>query len=324
MVKIIKDYLNKFPNLPSLTLARKIYKDHPELSSVDNIRTSVRRLRGQLGEQNRSNRKDKTYYKSEGSRNPFKLPESHADSYEPFEIKQSKVLILSDLHFPYQHNEGITLALKYGLEKDVNCILINGDLFDFATISRHERDWRSRTVFDEFESVKTFLKGLRDAFPSAKIIYKLGNHDERFEKYLYAKAPEIFDCVDFKLEILLKLGELRIEIVKDKLPIHIGKLTVLHGHELAGGSGGVNPARGAFVKTLSNILIGHFHKTSNHVETTMHGDVISVHSQGCLCGMNPLYMPINKWNLGFSYVEHEIKTGQFIIHNLKVINGRVY
>ena len=324
MVKIIKDYLNKFPNLPSLTLARKIYKDHPELSSVDNIRTSVRRLRGQLGEQNRSHRKDKTYYKSEGSRNPFKLPESHADSYEPFEIKQSKVLILSDLHFPYQHNEGITLALKYGLEKDVNCILINGDLFDFATISRHERDWRSRTVFDEFESVKTFLKGLRDAFPSAKIIYKLGNHDERFEKYLYAKAPEIFDCVDFKLEILLKLGELRIEIVKDKLPIHIGKLTVLHGHELAGGSGGVNPARGAFVKTLSNILIGHFHKTSNHVETTMHGDVISVHSQGCLCGMNPLYMPINKWNLGFSYVEHEVKTGQFIIHNLKIINGRVY
>ena len=324
MVKIIKDYLNKFPNLPSLTLARKIYKDHPELSSVDNIRTSVRRLRGQLGEQNRSHRKDKTYYKSEGSRNPFKLPESHADSYEPFEIKQSKVLILSDLHFPYQHNEGITLALKYGLENDVNCILINGDLFDFATISRHERDWRSRTVFDEFESVKTFLKGLRDAFPSAKIIYKLGNHDERFEKYLYAKAPEIFDCVDFKLEILLKLGELRIEIVKDKLPIHIGKLTVLHGHELAGGSGGVNPARGAFVKTLSNILIGHFHKTSNHVETTMHGDVISVHSQGCLCGMNPLYMPINKWNLGFSYVEHEIKTGQFIIHNLKIINGRVY
>ena len=210
------------------------------------------------------------------------------------------------------------------LFRSVNCILINGDLFDFATISRHERDWRSRTVFDEFESVKTFLKGLRDAFPSAKIIYKLGNHDERFEKYLYAKAPEIFDCVDFKLEILLKLGELRIEIVKDKLPIHIGKLTVLHGHELAGGSGGVNPARGAFVKTLSNILIGHFHKTSNHVETTMHGDVISVHSQGCLCGMNPLYMPINKWNLGFSYVEHEIKTGQFIIHNLKVINGRVY
>lgn len=324
MVKIIKDYLNKFPNLPSLTLARKIYKDHPELSSVDNIRTSVRRLRGQLGEQNRSHRKDKTYYKSEGSRNPFKLPESHADSYEPFEIKQSKVLILSDLHFPYQHNEGITLALKYGLEKDVNCILINGDLLDLATISRHERDWRSRSVFDEFESVKTFLKGLRDAFPSAKIIYKLGNHDERFEKYLYAKAPEIFDCVDFKLEILLKLGELRIEIVKDKLPIHIGKLTVLHGHELAGGSGGVNPARGAFVKTLSNILIGHFHKTSNHVETTMHGDVISVHSQGCLCGMNPLYMPINKWNLGFSYVEHEIKTGQFIIHNLKIINGRVY
>lgn len=323
MVEIVKKYLKRFPDLPSLTLAKKIYKENPEFSSLDNVRKAIRRLRGQSGEDSRK-RKDKTFFKPEGSRNPFKLPESHADIYEAFSINQSKILILSDLHFPYQHNDAITLALEYGLQKEVNCILINGDLIDFATISRHEKNWRDRSVFEEFESVKMFLKTLRDTFPDAKIVYKLGNHDERFEKYLFLKAPEIFDCVEFKLEILLKLGELRIEIVKDKLPIHIGKLTVLHGHELVGGSGGVNPARGAFVKTLSNILIGHFHKTSNHVESTMHGDVISVHSQGCLCGMNPLYMPINKWNLGFSYVEHEIKTGQFIIHNLKIINGKVY
>lgn len=314
MVEIIKKYLIRFPDLPTLTLAKKIYKEHPDFINIENIRTNIRRLRGQNGDRERQ-RKDKTFFKPEGSRNPFKLPESHADIYEPYIINQSKVLILSDLHFPYQHNDAITSALNYGLEKQVNCILINGDLLDLATISRHERNWRDRSVFEEFESVKTFLKTLRATFPDAKIIYKLGNHDERFEKYLFVKAPEIFDCVDFKLEILLRLGELRIEIVKDKLPIKIGNLTVLHGHELVGGSGGANPAYGAFVKTLSNVLIGHFHKTSNYVQSTMHGDVISVYSQGCLCGLHPLYMPINKWNLGYSYVEHEIKTGQFIIDN---------
>ena len=53
-------------------------------------------------------------------------------------------------------NKSIEVALKYGLEKNVNCILINGDLIDFATISRHERDWRQRTVHQEFEAVRGF------------------------------------------------------------------------------------------------------------------------------------------------------------------------
>ena len=45
------------------------------------------------------------------------------------------------------------------------------------------------------------------------------------QKFLFLKAPEIFDCTDFQLEVLLKLGELKIEVVKEKRPIRIGKLT---------------------------------------------------------------------------------------------------
>ena len=135
---------------------------------------------------------------------------------------------------------------------------------------------------------------------------------------------EIFDCTDFKLEVLLKLGELKIEVVKEKRPIRIGKLTVLHGHELFGGSGGVNPARGTFLKTLENVVVGHYHKTSSNTEASMYGDVFSVHSVGCLCGKTPYYMPINKWNTGFAYCELEIKTGNYTFYNLKIINGKIY
>ena len=122
----------------------------------------------------------------------------------------------------------------------------------------------------------------------------------------------------------MKLGELKIEVVKDKRPVKIGKLTVLHGHELAGGSGGVNPARATFLKTLDSVIVGHYHKRSSHDETTMNGNVISVHSQGCLCGMNPHYMPINRWNQGFSYIEHDIKSGDYMLHNHVIIKGKVY
>ena len=86
------------------------------------------------------------FEKEERSRNPFDLPESYADDFEPYRINQARVLIISDLHFPYQDNEAITIALNYGIEKKVDCILINGDLIDFATISRHEKDFRIRYV----------------------------------------------------------------------------------------------------------------------------------------------------------------------------------
>jgi predicted phosphodiesterase len=324
--EIVKGYLKRFPDTPSLTLAKKIYKENGKVfSNVQAARNSIAYYRGQRGDINRKKVSDKTFFKEAGSLNPFNLPESFANDFSPYIISQSNTLIISDLHFPYQDNKAIELALNYGIEKKVNCILINGDLLDFATISRHEKDWRARTVFQEFEAARSFLFTLRKVFPKAKIVFKLGNHDERWEKWLYVKAPELFDDPEYRLEVRLKLGELKIETVSDKRPIRIGKLTVLHGHELAGGgAGGVNPARATFLKTMDSTLVSHYHKTSSHVETSMTGSVISVDSIGCLCGLNPLYLPINKHNLGFAHVELDIKTGEYQLHNKKIVKGRVY
>jgi predicted phosphodiesterase len=322
---IIKEYLTKFPDSPSLTLAKKIYKENTtSFSSVEHARSLLRSYRGQAGVKNRGEIKDKRFFKEAGSKNPFdNFPESYALTYEPFVISQTRVLILSDLHIPYHSNEAIQVALRYGLEKEVNCILINGDLLDMPNQSKHEPDWRMRRTKDEFDAVRLFLATLRELFPKARIIFKHGNHDERWEKWLYIKAPEIFDDSYFHLEERLGLNELRVETVKDKLPVKIGKLTVLHGHELNGG-GGVNPARGTFLKTIDNVLIGHFHRSSQHTEPTLGGDVIVTTSQGCLCGMYPMFARVNKWNHGFAYVEHEIKTGEYVLQNLKIVKGKVY
>ena len=319
---LIKSYLTKFPKLPSMTLAKKIYKENnKQFKDMEAVRSCLRYYRGKKGEKTKSQLASREFLDQDIE---FKMPESYADSFEPYIISQSKTLIISDLHIPYQDNDSIQKAINYGKEKKVNCILINGDVLDFAGISRHQPDWRQRRVHEEFEATRVFFNSLRQHFPKAKIVFKYGNHDERFEKYLFLKAPEIFDCTDFQLEVLLKLGELKIEVVKEKRPIRIGKLTVLHGHELFGGSGGVNPARGTFLKTLENVVVGHYHKTSSNTEASMYGDVFSVHSVGCLCGKTPYYMPINKWNTGFAYCELEIKSGNYTFYNLKIINGKIY
>jgi len=319
--EIVIDYLRRFPTLPKLTLARKIYKDNPlSFNSVEHARDSIRLHTGAKGEGERKKIASKEHF---NRKTEFSLPESFALTYEPYVISQSKTLIISDLHFPYQDNQAIRSAIKYGKEKKVTCILINGDLIDFANISRHEKDWRMRSVSQEFEAVREFLIELRKHFPKCKIVYKYGNHDERWEKFLFLKAPEIFDDNEFKLEVRLRLAELKIDVVKDMLPIKIGKLNVLHGHELQGG-GGVNPARATFLKTIDNVIIGHCHRSSQHTEPTFSGDVIVVTSQGCLCGMYPMFSRINKWNHGFSYVELNIKTGEYQLQNLKIIKGKVF
>jgi len=316
--KIVQTYCERFTITPSLTLAKKIYKENSVLfKDVEAVRDIIRHYRGAHGKRKRDTCKIKVEY------NPKTLPESFAETFEPHVVKYSRVLIISDLHFPYQDNKAIKTAIDYGVKNDVNCILINGDLFDFATISRHEKDWRHRSVKDEFDAVRQFFDYLADRLPKAKIVFKEGNHDERMEKWLFHKAPEYFDMDEFRLDVLLKFGERGIDYVKDKRPVQIGKLTVLHGHEL-NGSGGVNPARATFLKTIDNVLIGHCHRSSQHTEPTLGGQVIVTTSIGCLCGLNPMFARVNKWNHGFGYVELDIKTGDYHLHNLKIINGKVF
>jgi len=322
---IVLKYLARFPNTPALTLAKKIYAENKEsFTSIDHARSIIRNYTGKSGKKIRDSLTNRTFIKTEPAPyNPFNLPQSHAEDYTPVIISQSKTLIISDLHFPYQCNEAITAALQYGLDNGANCILINGDLIDFHGQSRFEKNPKARSTKQEFDDVRSFLETLRRLFPKARIIYKLGNHDERWEKWLYVKAPEIFDMNEFQLETILRLGELKIEVVKEKLPINIGKLTVLHGHELQGG-GGVNPARATFMKTISNVLIGHCHRSSQHTEPTLLGDIIVTTSTGALCGLHPDFARVNKWNHGFAFVELDVKTGNYYLENLKVINGKVY
>jgi predicted phosphodiesterase len=316
--EIVIDYCTEFADVQTLTLAKKMYKDYPDFfKSIEDCRDKIRYRRGAKGGKLKKDMGDNMI--------PYtpRLPKSHAETFEPFEVKYSKVLIISDLHFPYQDNKAIELALKYGEKNKMDCILINGDLFDFATISRHEKDWRHRSLVDEIESVKEFFDYLQHRFPKVKIVFKEGNHDERFDKWLFHKSPEFFDISGLTLKDVLKLNEKGIDYVCDRLPVKIGKLLVLHGHELNGG-GGVNPARATFLKTIANVLISHVHRSSSHTEPTLQGDVIVTTSIGCLCGMFPMFARVNKWNLGFGFVKHDIKSGEYRLDNLKIIKGKIY
>jgi hypothetical protein len=70
--------------------------------------------------------------------------------------------------------------------------VMNGDVFDGASISRWERiGWDSRpTVKQELEACEERLTEIEDAAKGAERYWPLGNHCARFETFLAKNAPQ--------------------------------------------------------------------------------------------------------------------------------------
>jgi len=229
--------------------------------------------------------------------------------------------LLSDLHFPYNHNEAITTALNYGKDQNIDAIFINGDMLDFYQLSFHEKDPRVTDIGEELESGRNFLSSLRKNFPKANIYYIPGNHEARLERYLRVKAPELLDVAEFRLDVLLRVAEYGVEYIEHSTKCYFGKLLVEHGDKLKG-AGGVNPARTLYLKFKRHAICGHFHRTTEATEKVYDGDVYVTYSTGCLCELEPRYMEVNNHNHGFALVEMD--GDNFTVHNKKIFNGKVY
>ena len=76
------------------------------------------------------------------------------------------------------------------------------------------------------------------------------------------------------------------------------------------------------MRSKESSVIGHHHKTSEHTEKSLSGDVVTTWSIGCLCGLSPEYLPFNKWNHGFAFVEVD-SDRNYKVHNKRIINGSI-
>jgi hypothetical protein len=154
-------------------------------------------------------------------------------------------------------------------------------------------------------------------FPKALIIYKYGNHDLRFDKWIRLKAPELLDIEHINLAEILGLRELSIIQLDNLQWAYMWDIAVLHGHELPMKSGGINPARTARMKINRPLIIGHFHRQSKDAGMILGKPYYYAYSSGCLCDLSPAYMPINDWVHGFILINE----GQ--VYQKEVINGTV-
>ena len=322
--KLVRAYLTKYPNKPTREIARHLVKDYPKLwSSVDSARKAVGYHRGTTGKKNRLANTDKSLYRPDIIKNTFGIPKSDAIELRPYILTGTKALVLSDIHIPYHDVNALNTALKYAKAQKVDAIVLAGDVLDGYTLSKFEQNKLMRDFAGELSCGKVFLQSLRKHFPNAKIVYREGNHDYRFERYLMREAPALIGVDEFDIKVLLRTFDHGVDYVKDKRIVKFGKLNIMHGDEFGGNAGGVNPARSMFLKALDCTLSGHNHRTSNHTEMSLDGKQISNWSIGCMCHLRPSYMPYNKWNHGFAVVElHD--SDNYTVYNHRIINGKIY
>lgn len=327
--RTIEKYLKRFPSAGSLTLARIIYNENKELfASVESVRGSIRYRRGASGEKNFGKLKNKEFLRETPEITSFpELPEgiTSLDEWEILKITgDHKVLILNDIHLPYHVKRVVELSIEKGLNHNVDIVLLNGDIFDFFSISKWQKDPRKRDFAGEIKVCKQFLEWLRHKFPKAEIIFKLGNHEERLENYMFIKAPELLGVPTFEFKKILELDKYGIQEVDGMKPIKLNECFVIHGHEYKFAiSNPVNPARGLYLKSKVNAIAGHFHQSSSHSEKDIEDKVTSCWSLGCLCDLHPDYMPLNKHNHGFGVIEMN-GDKLFNVFPYKIIDNQIY
>ena len=311
-----------FPRAGSLTLGRMLHADHPLVfASYDTARRAVRYARGECA----SGGGCKTPHPV--ARIPLAvIPESFSKKRSDFMIDgPARILVMCDAHIPYHDKGAVEAAVKTGKRRAVTGVYLGGDWADFYRVSQFERDPEARRLPDEINAVRDSLAYLRDQFPKARIWYRKGNHERRYDSYLRISAPELLGLDCMGLDGVLGLSDMGITYIDEYTPIKFGKhLYGLHGNEYGGGAGSpVNPARGLLLKTKQCSFCGHWHRTSEQPDRTLAQTQLAAWSVGCLCDLHPEYASQNQWNHGHAILTID-RAGGFCFLNLRSEGGKVY
>jgi predicted phosphodiesterase len=330
--EIVKRYLDALMvetsgriHLFKKTIARKIYAENPQaFKDSEEVRSLVRYYTGSMGAEAREQLTDTKYVQNEN--NPYELPDEEVDfDPAPFVLDKSctSIAIIGDVHIPYHSIEAVNAAIAWIKEHHCNTIILNGDIIDHYQLSYFERDPRRRSIKEEIENVYQFFDALRNEFPDYRIYYKKANHEYRWDKFMKLKAYELFGIPEFDFNNILKFKFFNIEPIEYKRRIKVSHCYILHGDEYRGfGADLVNPARWLYLRTKTNAICGHFHRTSEHSEPNLNDELVAAWSVGCLCNLNPFWNPYNKWNHGLARLRVK-EDGNFDVTNLKIFNGEL-
>lgn len=234
--------------------------------------------------------------------------------------KLEKILFIPDVHVPYEDKDAFQLMLKAAGVFGPDHVILLGDFQDFYDVSNHSKDPNRRfKLSEEVECGKARLDQIIK-LGAKNNVYVAGNHEDRLERYLRDKAPELFNFIS--IPKVLELDKKGFKYVPYKDSYKIGKLNITHDTGNAG--------RHAHQKSLDdfqhNIIIGHTHRLGYAVEGNANGERHVAAMFGWLGNVEDVdYMhrikAIRNWTHGFGIGYLEPKSGTVYVLPVPIING---
>lgn len=240
------------------------------------------------------------------------------------------ILFIPDSHIPYQDRKAFYLVMNVLERARPDIVVILGDFADFYQVSdhlKHPSRWES---FDnEVQSCKRELRKIESYVPDAELIYVMGNHEYRLERYLHKNAPDLNPYVS--VDQLFELSDHGWRIVPYKEDIQLGPLWITHDV----GESGIHSTRKAGVSYQDNVCIGHNHRLDYHVSGNAKGVPHISSSFGWLGDISQIdYMHKLKarthWAHGFGWARLDTRENLIyitpipIIHNTCCVEGVIY
>jgi hypothetical protein len=213
---------------------------------------------------------------------------------------EEKSVCFGDVHLPFHDPKAVDLLLLFIKFYQPDKIFINGDLIDCWAISKFAKSLNiDSPLKTEFELGREFFKSLRTICPKAHIIYIYGNHEFRFERYLAERAEDFYDIRGMTLKEQLDCDLYKIEVVNN----HLKENFYRYGHILIGHFNKVQKHAGYTAKNLldekgMSLIQAHTHRLA-HIFKRDYENTKAGAESGCLCDLNPPYISIPNWHLGF-------------------------
>ena len=112
--------------------------------------------------------------------------------------KYRKILVCGDLHIPFHDERAVRMMLEE--ERDIDEVVINGDLLDLMQSSHFTKPHTVRIAEDELAHARALVEEMSKMYPKVTLVK--GNHDKRSEKQVQKYLPHLMPLFVSPLQLI--------------------------------------------------------------------------------------------------------------------------
>lgn len=238
-------------------------------------------------------------------------------------LKEGLILQWPDTHVPDHHPGAVRSVLRHIAWFEPDLVVFTGDFADFKSVARWSsgtRDEDGRALQKEVEACKQILGQFRDIY-AGPAEFRMGNHEDRLQKWLTTKGRAIYGLDVMTVPKLLDFDGFGIELPADETTPVAHNLTLFHGSRLGKRAGmSVDKEMERFSYNRS-IGMGHCHRLSCAFKQTPNGSIFGVEGGHLMDQRKADYLAwgVADWQMGFATYS---VTGKTVTPQIHPMNAR--